>query len=66
MQYCPRPSAKGNSTSYHPRGSSFDYSPNSHRITISPAMGAVVTNDWCRTPKGVVPLHLLPMLSTLI
>ena len=37
MDYCPRPSASGNSpplSSSSPRGNSFDYSLNSHEITV--------------------------------
>ena len=37
MDYCPRPSASGNSppwSSEAPRGNGFDYSPNSHETTV--------------------------------
>ena len=37
MDYCPRPSASGNSPSWSsssPRGNSFDYSPKNHVITV--------------------------------
>ena len=37
VDYCPRPKAEGNSppwSSEAPRGNGFDYSPNSHEITV--------------------------------
>ena len=34
VDYCPRPSASGNSPPGHPRANGFDYSPNSHEITV--------------------------------
>ena len=38
VDYCPRPSASGNSppwSSSSPRGNSFDYLPNTHVITVN-------------------------------
>ena len=37
VDYCPRPSALGNSPSWSsssPRGNTFDYLPNTHEITV--------------------------------
>ena len=37
IDYCPRPKSEGNSppwSSEAPRGNGFDYSPNSHEITV--------------------------------